>query len=214
MVQEAIMFLCGHIGKKMTDLVIDRTGEPVTLLCACFRVIGAFVQSRARQYYKASHIENMPEHKFKVEFDIPDDHSEPEDYTAVNQRIQAMRLTPKQSKVLEYRMNGLGPTEIGRIIYENSKPRLAASRVYETLKFIRMKYHESFNNLLYQTDISKLNLTPTQRKVAERYLQGERLFEIARDCSVTRQAAFAAIKKVRDKIPDANRIKLPNLTES
>ena len=217
MVQEAVIFLCEHIGKKMSDLVNDRKGEPVTILCACFRVIHAFVQSKARKACKSIYIEDMPEHCFRAEFewDIP----EAGDYTAVKQRIEAMNLTPKQNEVLEYRMAGSNYTDIGQILFENNKRKTAAGKVRKTVIQIQEKYtrmfieHKPLNKIFfqpdaifYQADINGLNLTPCQNKIMERYLLGERLSEIARTFSVTRQAAFDAVKKVRIKILQAQTV--------
>ena len=192
MVQEAIVFLCGHLGKRMSDLITDRKGGPVTILCACFRVIGAYVQGKARKSYKSKYIEDIPEHKFKAEFewDIP----EPEDYTGVNRRIEAMRLTPRQREVLSHRMLGKSVIETAHSL------SLSENSIRGSLKCIRNKYHGSLNNKLYNTDIDGLKLTACQRKVVERYLRGERLSEIAKTLSVTRQAIYDAVRKVRRKI--------------
>ena len=211
MVHEAVMFLCGYMGKRTTDLIIDKRGEPVTILRACFRVIHRFVQSKLRKSYRARYIEDMPEHCFRNEFEFEVER-EPEDYTAVNEKIKAMNLTERQSIVLDYRMTGCNYTDIGRIMFENNKRKTAADKVRNTVLQIREKYTRLFiehkplktpfrpDDIFIQADMSELKLTPTQNKVIQCYLRGERISEIARAFSISRQAAFAAVQRVRNKI--------------
>ncbi|MDR1092682.1 MAG: hypothetical protein LBL66_00870, partial [Clostridiales bacterium] len=47
--QEAIVFLCGYIGRKLTDTVTDRKGEPVTILKACFLHVNAYLCRNIRK---------------------------------------------------------------------------------------------------------------------------------------------------------------------
>ena len=216
-VQEASMFLYEHIGKRITDLVIDRQGNPITILRACFKIVNMHIMRMVRRVKKKVFIdEDYPRPQFKVEFDW--DAEEP-DYTAVNEKIKAMNLTERQSVVLDYRMTGTNYTDIGQILFENNKRKTAAGKVRDTVAQIREKYtrlfieHKPLNNpfqpdaIFYQADFTKLNLTPTQHKVIEVYLRGERLSDIARTFSVSRQAAWDAINKTRIKIKKAQTVR-------
>jgi len=105
--QEAVLFLCEHIGKRLTDIVIDGKGEPVTILKACFRHVNAYLSRISRKAQKDIYIEDFHNDYFKVIWD-----TEAEDYAVVNEKIAAMKLTERQAEVLQYRMDGRSLKEI------------------------------------------------------------------------------------------------------
>ena len=188
--QEATGFFCGYIGKKLTDLVIDQYGEPVTILKACFRYVNNYIMRVYRKSFKTVQIDEMPGHQFKVEFDW--DAGE-EDYTSVDKRISAMRLTPRQKELLDCRMAGMSMTKTAMAL------SVVKSSIRYSLRYIRLKYHKSFNHLSYCPDINELNLTACENRVVEHYLRGETILEIACALSVTRQAIERTLKRVHRK---------------
>jgi len=136
--QEAIVFLCQYIGRKPTDIIPDRKGKPVTILLACFRHVNVYVMNNYNRARKAVYIEDMP-YQIPVDFEWD---TEAQDYTEVDAKIAALKLTKRQSEVLSYRLSGKNPYEIARSL----------SVVRETVKFsiklIRRKYLETFPNML------------------------------------------------------------------
>ena len=188
--QEATGFFCGYIGKKLTDLVIDQYGEPVTILKACFRYVNNYIMRVYRKSFNNIHIDDMPEYHFKVDFDWDAGNV---DYTGVDQRIAAMRLTPRQKELLDCRMSGMS---IGKTA---SALSVVKSSVRFSLRYIQMKYHKSFNHISYFPDVKTLNLTACETRVAEHYLRGKPIVEIARALSVTRQAVAKTLKRVQSK---------------
>ena len=188
--QEATGFLCGYIGKKLTDLVIDQYGEPVTILKACFRYVNNYIMRAYRKSFKTTQIDDMPGHQFKVEFDW---NAGEVDYTDVDQRIAAMRLTPKQKALLDYRMSGMSIAKTAVAL------SVVRSSVRYSLRYIQQKYHKSFNHLSYCPDIKGLNLTACESRVAEHYLRGKPIVEIARALVITRQAVAKTLKRVQRK---------------
>jgi len=188
--QEAMMFLCGHMGRRMTDTIADGKGGQVTILWACFRHVNAYLSRSERKANNTIQMDDLPKHEITVAFDW--DAGE-EDYTGVDQRIAAMRLTPKQRELLDCKMAGRSITETAREL------SVARSSVKSSLRYIRLKYHKSFNHISYCPDIKGLNLTACENGVVERYLRGETIIEIACAFSVTRQAVAKTLKRVRRK---------------
>ena len=188
--QEAIMFLCEHIGRRMSDTVINGKGEVITIIQACFRFVNAYLSRIQRKAKNVVQIDDLPGHQFKVDFDW--DAGE-EDYTSVDQRIAAMRLTPRQKEVLDCRMAGMSMAKTAREL------SVVRSSIRYSLRYIRLKYHKSFNHLSYCPDIKTLNLTACENRVVEHYLRGETIIEIARTFSVTRQAIERTLKRVQRK---------------
>ena len=131
-VQEAMLFLCGYIGRKLTDIIIDKDGEPITILTACFRVVNVYTKRWQRRANNNMQIDDITRPQMPVPFEkyIPIE----EDYTSVNEKIQAMKLNRRQAEVLSYRMSGRGITETGRIM------SLSRGNVRYALECMRQKY--------------------------------------------------------------------------
>ena len=132
--QEAIMFLCQHMGRKLTDTVIDRKGEPVTILKACFRVVNAYTQRQLRKAQKTVHIEDLLKPiEIPFEWEI-----EEEDYTGVKETIEAMKLTERQNKVLWCKMAGRTQKECALTL------SLIKSSIQKSMRAVKAKYLKTF----------------------------------------------------------------------
>ena len=134
----------------------------------------------------------MPRHQITVPFEW-DIEVNSEDYTGVNQRIAAMRLTSRQKELLDCRMAGMSIAKTARVL------SALRSNVRISLRYIRLKYHKSFNHTSYCPDINGLNLTACESRVLNCYLRGEPIIEIARTLSVTRQSVAKTLKRVQRK---------------
>ena len=136
--QETIAFLCGHIGRKLTDIIIDRKGDRATVLVACLRAVNRYIQSRQRRVNKTVDFNDLKDYQIEIPFDWDTD--ELNDYTSVDAKIAAMNLTERQTEVLEYRM-ACGSNR--KTAYALS---VSDSSIRSTLKTIRAKYFNIFAN--------------------------------------------------------------------
>ena len=135
--QEAIAFLCGHIGKKLTDVIIDRKGDRATVLIACFRAVNRYIQSRQRRANKAVNFDDLKQYQIEIPFEWDTD--EMTDYAKVDEKIFAMKLTERQTEILECRMS-CGSSR--KTAYALS---VSDSSIRGTLKIIKAKYFKTFN---------------------------------------------------------------------
>ena len=136
--QEAIMFLFGHMGRKLNDTITDRKGEQTAIYIACFRVVNGYVQREQRKSHKSPYIEDLPYSMFSVPFE--GEANEP-DYAAVDNIIAAMNLTERQAEALSCRISGLSMKGTARALSVTIKP------VYQLMYKIRAKYLKTFGNL-------------------------------------------------------------------
>ncbi|GHV03243.1 hypothetical protein FACS1894211_15810 [Clostridia bacterium] len=190
-VQEAVLFLCGHMGKKLTDTVLDRKGEPITILWACFRYVNCYVSRSMRQSYKATYMDNVPEIETSVSFERGFETDE--DYAGVNERIKAMRLTERQSEILAYRMSGSSIAGIARAF--SVWPRTIEKHFY----YIRKKYFKSFSDVRNIENLEALNLTARQIEIVGYRKRGMKIKEIAAMLSVTKRTIDRILKRAKMK---------------
>lgn len=112
--QEASCFLCTYMGKSIYDkCAYDVKGRPTTILKACFSRINQVLMSERKDSFVLASPE-CPE-VINLSVDFEDTIEKDEDYTAVNEIIQRMKLTPLQSETLEYLMNGMPLQHIAEI---------------------------------------------------------------------------------------------------
>ena len=137
--QEAIAFLCGHIGRKLNDTVTDRKGLQVAIYIACFRVVNGYVQRNQRKARKMPYIEELAFSMFSVPFES--DVEQADDYTAVDAMIAAMGLTERQAEALACRMSGASMKGTARALSLTIKP------VYQLMEKVRAKYLKTFGDL-------------------------------------------------------------------
>lgn len=113
--QSATWFLCGHIGKRLGDTVVNKYRKLVTVKQECYRVVNRLTAKYAR--YKNSTLpifENiLVDNKQYFENDMD---TIEKSYDRAEKLIVNMGLTENQFKTLEYYMEDKGTTEISRLL--------------------------------------------------------------------------------------------------
>jgi DNA-binding CsgD family transcriptional regulator len=137
--QEAIAFLCGHIGRKLDDSIIDRKGDRTTVLIACFRAVNRYIHSNQRKADKAANFDDLQTHQIAIPFDW--DADEMTDYTSVAEKIAAMELSERQHEVLSYKMSGRGTRETARLL------SITRDSVQYAVRAARAKYLKVFKDI-------------------------------------------------------------------
>ena len=133
--QEAMLFLCQHIGKKLGDDCTTRYEKIVTTRSACFRHTDNYLQK-----HYARHIMNtisLDERITSEPETILDDVQE-NDYTVVDGLIAKMKLTTAEYETLCAYMAGLTYLEVTRFLKVNR------TTIWRRQNRIRQKYISAF----------------------------------------------------------------------
>ena len=136
--QEAMLFLCQHIGKKLGDDYTTKYGKVVTIKSACYRCADNYLQ---KQYTR--HIANtisLDERITAKPETILGDEQE-NDYTAVDGLIAKMKLTAAEYETLCAYMAGLTYLEVTRLLNVNR------TTIWRRQNSIRKKYYFATTNL-------------------------------------------------------------------
>lgn len=129
--QEAMLFLCEHIGKKLGDGYITKYGKATTIRSACFRCTDNYLE---KQYTR--HIINTVslDERITEETKTILDDEQKNDYTAVDGLVEKMKLTAVEYETLSILMAGFTMLQIGRILNVNSMT------IWRRQNSIRKKY--------------------------------------------------------------------------
>ena len=105
--QEAMLFLCQHMGKKLGDDYTTKYGKVVTIKSACYRCADNYLQKQYTRYMANTislneRIMSEPVKTF--------DEEQKNDYTAVDRFISKMKLTVAEYETLCAYMAGLKTT--------------------------------------------------------------------------------------------------------
>ena len=114
--QEAMLFLCQHIGEKLGDICITKYGKPTTIRSACYRCADNYLQ---KQYTR--HITNtisLDERITSEPIKTLDDEQK-NDYTTVDGVVKQMKLTKVEQETLSHLMVGLTCIEIAKLCNAN-----------------------------------------------------------------------------------------------
>lgn len=129
--QEAMLFLCQHIGKKLGDDYITKYGKATTIRSACFRCADNYLE---KQYTR--HIINtvsLDERITEGTETILDDEQK-NDYAAVDGVVEQMKLTKVEQETLSHLMVGLTCIEIAKLCNANRttiwRRRMSLQRKY------------------------------------------------------------------------------------
>ena len=129
--QEAMLFLCEHIGKKLGDDYITKYGKTITIRSACFRHTDRYLE---KQYTR--HIINtisLDERITSEPVETLDDEQK-NDYTVVDGLIAKMKLTVAEYETLCAYMAGLTYLEVTRLLNVNRttiwRRRMSLQRKY------------------------------------------------------------------------------------
>ena len=114
--QEAMLFLCQHIGEKLGDNYTTKYGKVVTIKCACYRCADNYLQ---KQYtcYMANTI--SLDERITAEPETILDDEQKNDYTAVDGVVKKMKLTTVEQETLSHLMVGLTCVEIAKLCNVN-----------------------------------------------------------------------------------------------
>lgn len=114
--QEAMLFLCQHIGKKLGDDYTTKYGKVVTIKSACYRCADNYLQ---KQYTR--HLSNTIslDERITAEPETIHDNEQKNDYTVVDGLISKMKLTAAEYDTLCAYMAGLTYLEVTRLLNVN-----------------------------------------------------------------------------------------------
>ena len=129
--QEAMLFLCQHMGKRLDDVHVTKTGRKITIKQACFSVADRYL---AKNYVNPmlnttslnEQIATEPETILGVE--------QKNDYTAFDGLISKMNLTAIEYETLSILIAGFTMLQIGRILNVNR------TTIWRRQNSIRKKY--------------------------------------------------------------------------
>lgn len=137
--QEAMLFLCQHMGKRLDDVYVTKTGIKITIKQACFRYTDRYLD---KQYTR--HIINTVslDERLTAESETMLDDEQKNDYTVVDGLISKMKLTAVEYETLSILMAGFTMLQIGKILNVNR------STIWRRQNSIRKKYMQATNPLI------------------------------------------------------------------
>ena len=137
--QEAMLFLCQHIGEKLGDDYTTKYGKVVSIKSACYRCADNYLQ---KQYTR--HIANTISLDERITSEPAKtlDDEQKNDYTVVDGLISKMKLTAVEHETLSILMAGFTMLQIGRILNVNR------TTIWRRQNSIRKKYMQATNRLI------------------------------------------------------------------
>lgn len=129
--QEAMLFLCQHIGEKLGDNYTAKYGKVVTIKSACYRCADSYLQ---KQYTR--HLANTVslDERITAEPETILDNEQKNNYTVVDGLISKMKLTAVEYETLSILMAGFTMLQIGIILNVNR------TTIWRRQNNIRKKY--------------------------------------------------------------------------
>ena len=177
--QNAVLFLLSYRGQKLTDGANngekDKDGNGITILRACFRIVGRYIDGERQKEYKRAYIEDENGLVYEIPFkwDLPTI----ADYKAVKRVIERLKLSQMEKRIFAMRMQGKSNTETANAlsitenavkVYRN-RIRAKVAKVYgvdektaETAEKVRAN-----ETARRKTETAKRNATPTATKTAD-----------------------------------------------
>lgn len=114
--QEAMLFLCQHIGEKLGDNCITKYGKTTTIRSACYRCADNYLQKQYTRYL--ANTVSLDE-RITAESETTLDEEQKNDYTVVDGLISKMKLTAAEYETLCAYMAGLTYLEVTRHLNVN-----------------------------------------------------------------------------------------------
>lgn len=136
--QEAMLFLCQHMGKKLDDIYYTKTGRKITIKQACFSVADRYL---AKNYVAPMLNTTSLNEQIKTEPEIILDDEQKNDYTAFDGLVAKMKLTAVEYETLSILMAGFTMLQIGRILNVNR------TTIWRRQNSIRKKYMATLEQL-------------------------------------------------------------------
>lgn len=133
--QEAMLFLCQHMDKRLDDVYVTKTGRKITIKQACFSVADRylaknFISPILNTISLNERITTEPE-------TIPDDEQK-NDYTVFDGLVAKMKLTAVEHETLSILMAGFTMLQIGKILNVNR------TTIWRRQNSIKQKYISAF----------------------------------------------------------------------
>jgi len=136
LVQECTLFLCKHVGKKLSDVHhIDKKGRKITIEMQAIRCMNKLINRQSRSAKTEISLDVLIERNTPI-VEIPVENNN--DYSNVDRIIKNLNLNETQALALECRMNGMSYPEIASVINR------AISTSYDMLKFIQKRYRSIY----------------------------------------------------------------------
>ena len=134
--QEAMLFLCQHIGEKLGDICITKHGKKTTIRSACYRCADNYLQKQYTRHF--ANTLSLDE-RITAESETTLDDEQKNDYTAFDSLISQMHLTAVEHETLSILMAGFTMLQIGRILNVNR------TTIWRRQNSIRKKYLQATN---------------------------------------------------------------------
>ena len=114
LIQTAACFLCGYMGKKITDEIIHK-GKKMTIKNACYNVINSYL------YNMETMLNNQTYIPYKMEEEIPciEEAESEEQFDKAERLIRKMHLTKGEKEVLNCYMQKVGPVKTAKLLKVN-----------------------------------------------------------------------------------------------
>ena len=114
--QEAMLFLCRHMGKRLDDVYVTKTGRKTTIKQACFSVADRYL---AKNFVCPMLNTKSLDEQIMTEPETILDNEQKNDYTAFDSLISKMHLTAVEYETLSILMAGFTMLQIGKILNVN-----------------------------------------------------------------------------------------------
>ncbi len=135
--QEAMLFLCQHMGKTLDDVYYTKTGRNITIKQACFSVADRYL---AKNYVAPMLNTTSLNEQIKTEPETILDEEQKNDYAAFDGLISKMKLTAAEYETLCAYMAGLTYLKVTRLLNVNR------TTIWRRQNSIRKKYLQAVNN--------------------------------------------------------------------
>ena len=129
--QEAMLFLCQHMGKRLDDVCITKTGRKITIKQACFSVADRYL---AKNYVAPMLNTTSLNEQIATEPETTLADEQKNDYTAFDGLVAKMKLTAVEYETLSILMAGFTMLQIGKILNVNR------TTIWRRQNSIRKKY--------------------------------------------------------------------------
>lgn len=137
--QEAMLFLCQHMGKRLDDVYVTKTGRKITIKQACFSVADRYL---AKNYVAPMLNTISLNEQIMTEPETVLDDEQKNDYTAFDSLISQMHLTAVEYETLSILMAGFTMFQISKLLNVNR------TTIWRRQNSIRRKYLQATNRLI------------------------------------------------------------------
>ena len=129
--QEAMLFLCQHMGKRLDDIYITKIGRKITIKQACFSVADRYL---AKNFVSPILNTTSLNEQIATEPETILDDEQKNDYAAFDSLISKMHLTAVEHETLSILMAGFTMLQIDKILNVNR------TTIWRRQNSIRKKY--------------------------------------------------------------------------